>query len=130
VVFYDHFPRGFALPASSFLCRFLDPFRLQPHHIGANAMMTLAAFATLCEAYLGIWPNVELFRRLIYFKTQTAETVPVMCGTASFYAQDRRLPWHKGERVLQEVAALLLPCEESEGGRRPHQSAALRREQA
>jgi hypothetical protein len=32
-------------------------------------MMTLAAFAALCEAYLGIWPNVELFRRLIYFKT-------------------------------------------------------------
>jgi hypothetical protein len=50
-------------------------------------MMTLAAFATLCEAYLGIWPNVELFRRLIYFKTQTAETVPVICGTASFYAR-------------------------------------------
>jgi hypothetical protein len=50
-------------------------------------MMMLAAFATLCEAYLGIWPNVELFRRLIYFKTQTAETVPVICGTASFYAR-------------------------------------------
>jgi hypothetical protein len=48
--------------------------------------MTLAAFATLCEVYLGIWPNVELFRRLIYFKTQTVETVPVICGTASFYA--------------------------------------------
>jgi hypothetical protein len=32
-------------------------------------MMTLAAFAALCEAYLGIWPNVELFRQLIYFKT-------------------------------------------------------------
>jgi hypothetical protein len=50
-------------------------------------MMTLAAFAALCEAYLGIWPNVELFRRLIYFKTQTAKTVPVVCGTASFYAR-------------------------------------------
>jgi hypothetical protein len=87
VVFYDHFPRGFALPVSSFLRRFLDHFRLQPHHIGANAMMTLAAFMTLCEAYLGIWPNIELFRRLIYFKTQTAETVPVKCGTASFYAR-------------------------------------------
>jgi hypothetical protein len=36
---------------------------------------------------LGIWPNVELFRQLIYFKTQTAETVPVICGTASFYAR-------------------------------------------
>jgi hypothetical protein len=87
VVFYDHFPRGFALPVSSFTRLFLDHFRLQPHHIGANTMMILSAFATLCEAYLGIWPNVELFRRLIYFKTQTAETIPVICGTASFYAR-------------------------------------------
>jgi hypothetical protein len=87
VVFYDHFPRGFALPASSFMRQFLDHFHLQPHHIGANAMMVLSAFATLCEAYLGIWPNVELFRRLIYFKTQMAETVLVICGTASFYAR-------------------------------------------
>jgi hypothetical protein len=54
VVFYDHFPRGFALPFSSFMRRFLDHFRLQPHHIGANAMMILFAFVTLCEAYLGI----------------------------------------------------------------------------
>jgi hypothetical protein len=87
VVFYDHFLWGFALPASSFLRQFLDHFHLQPHHIGANAMMTLAAFAALCEAYLGIWPNVELFRRLIYFKTQMADAVPVVCWTASFYAR-------------------------------------------
>jgi hypothetical protein len=87
VVFYDHFPRGFALPVSSFMRLFLDHFRLQPHHIGANAMMILSALATLCEAYLGIWPNVELFRWLIYFKTHTAETVPVICCTASFYAR-------------------------------------------
>jgi hypothetical protein len=86
VVFYDHFPQGFALPTSSFMRQFLDHFHLQPHHLGANAMMTLAAFAALCEAYLGIWPNVELFRQLIYFKTQTAKTIPVICGTASFYA--------------------------------------------
>jgi hypothetical protein len=65
VVFYDHFPRGFALPASSFLHQFLDHFHLQPHHIGANMMMTLVAFVALCEAYLGIWPKVELFRWLI-----------------------------------------------------------------
>jgi hypothetical protein len=87
VVFYDHFPRGFALPASSFMRQFLDHFHLQPHHLGANAMMTLAAFAALCEAYFGFWPNVELFCRLIYFKTQMAETIPVICGTASFYAR-------------------------------------------
>jgi hypothetical protein len=28
VVFYDHFPRGFVLPASSFLRQFLDHFHL------------------------------------------------------------------------------------------------------
>jgi hypothetical protein len=86
VVFYDHFPKGFVLPASDFLWRFLDHFHLQPHHIGANAMMTLAAFVTLYEAYLGIWPSVELFRRLIYFKTKTVDSIPVVCGAASFYA--------------------------------------------
>jgi hypothetical protein len=85
VVFYDHFPRGFALPASDFLWQFMDHFHLKPQHIGANAMMTLAAFTALCEAYLGIWPNVELFRRLIYFKIQTVDAIPVVCGTASFY---------------------------------------------
>jgi hypothetical protein len=86
VVFYDHFSQGFALPASSFMHQFLDHFHLQPHHIGANAMMILSVFVTLCEAYLGIWSNVELFRWLIYFKTQMPETIPVICGTASFYA--------------------------------------------
>jgi hypothetical protein len=69
VVFYDHFPWGFALPAGSFMRQFLGHFHLQPHHIGANAMMVLSAFATLCEAYLGIWPNIELFRWQIFFKT-------------------------------------------------------------
>jgi hypothetical protein len=50
-------------------------------------MMTLSMFATLCEAYLGIWPSVELFRRLLYFKTQTLGSIPVTCGAASFYAR-------------------------------------------
>jgi hypothetical protein len=50
-------------------------------------MMTLATFTALCEAYLGIWPNVELFRWLIYFKTQTADSILVVCGAASFYAR-------------------------------------------
>jgi hypothetical protein len=50
-------------------------------------MMTLAAFVTLCEAYLGIWPSVELFWRLIYIKTQMVDSILVTCGAASFYAR-------------------------------------------
>jgi hypothetical protein len=103
VVFYDHFPRGFALPASNFLRQFMDHFHLQLHHIRANAMMTLAAFATLCEAYLGIWPNVELFRRLIYFKTQTAESIPVVCGAASLYTRkNASFPGPKGKESCKK----------------------------
>jgi hypothetical protein len=87
VVFFEHFRRGFALPASNFLRQFWDHFHLQTHHIEANAMMTLSAFATLYEAYLSNWPNVELFRRLLYFKTQMADSIQVTCGAASFYAR-------------------------------------------
>jgi hypothetical protein len=36
---------------------------------------------------LGIWPNIELFRRLFYFKTQTLDLIPVTCVAASFYAR-------------------------------------------
>jgi hypothetical protein len=49
-------------------------------------MMTLAAFVTLCEAYLDIWPSVELFWWLIYFKTQMVDLIPMTCGATSFYA--------------------------------------------
>jgi hypothetical protein len=87
VVFFKHFRRGFSLPANSYLQQFLDHFHLKPHHIGANMMMTMSMFATLCEAYLGIWPNVELLQRHFYFQTQTLDSIPVTCGAASFYAR-------------------------------------------
>jgi hypothetical protein len=48
-------------------------------------MMTLGAFAALCKAYLGIWPNVKLFQRLIYFKTEMTDSLLVVCRAASFY---------------------------------------------
>jgi hypothetical protein len=46
VVFIAHFERGFGLPASDFFRDFLDTYDLQPHHIPANAVMILSAFAT------------------------------------------------------------------------------------
>jgi hypothetical protein len=54
VVFVAHFERGFALPASDFFRDFLIYYGLQPHHLSANAMMTLSAFATFCKGYAGI----------------------------------------------------------------------------
>ena len=61
VVFTSHFARGFGLPASTFLRSFLDYYHLQLHHLGANAIMLLAAFATFCEGYLGVRPSIGLW---------------------------------------------------------------------
>jgi hypothetical protein len=59
VVFISHFERGFALPVSDFFWDFLDHYDLQPHHLLANAVMTLSAFAAFCEGYAGIEPFVK-----------------------------------------------------------------------
>jgi hypothetical protein len=38
----------------SFFRDLLDTYDLQPHHIPANAMMILSAFAAFCEGFTGI----------------------------------------------------------------------------
>jgi hypothetical protein len=58
VVFISHFERGFALPVSDFFRDFLENYSLQPHHLPANAVMILSAFAAFCEGYAGIEPFV------------------------------------------------------------------------
>ena len=60
VVFLTHFERGFGLPASTFFHAFLEFFGLQPHHLGAGAIVQLSGFMTLCEGYLGVKPTVDL----------------------------------------------------------------------
>ena len=49
VVFLTHFKRGFGPPASTFYRAFLEFFGLQPHHLGAGAIVQLSGFVTLCE---------------------------------------------------------------------------------
>jgi hypothetical protein len=56
VIFISHFERGFGLPVSDFFWDFLDTYDLQPHHLPANAVMILSAFAAFCEGFAGIEP--------------------------------------------------------------------------
>lgn len=60
VVFLVHFACGFGLPASHFFRRFLGFYGLQPHHLGANSILQLAAFIAFCEGYVGLQPYVDL----------------------------------------------------------------------
>ena len=87
VVFGAHFDRGLGLPASPFLRQFLDFFGLQPHHLPANAFVTLSCYVAFMEGYAGLWPDVEFWSRLFYLKTQTADGHMRACGAASIYSR-------------------------------------------
>jgi hypothetical protein len=88
VVFYTHCTRGFGLPASPFFRAFCEFFGLQPHHLGANAVLALASFACYCEAYVGVWPTVDLWAKFFYLRVQKASLKGqemAACGAASIY---------------------------------------------
>ena len=94
VMFEAHVERGLALPASNFFSDLLEYFGLLPQHLSANSIMQLSAFAVLCEVYLGIWPNLDLFSRLFYLrarfkpnpeKLEELHEVPVDCSSAVVY---------------------------------------------
>jgi hypothetical protein len=73
VVFIAHFERGFALPMSDFFRDFLDYFDLQPHHLPANAVMTLSAFAAFCEGYADIEPFVQGWSKYFQLWKQSSQ---------------------------------------------------------
>jgi hypothetical protein len=54
VVFIAHFGQGFGLPASDFFRDFLNTYDLQPHHVPANVVMILSAFAAFYEGFASI----------------------------------------------------------------------------
>ena len=87
VVFLTHFERGFGLPASGFFRSFLDFFGLQPHHLPANAIVSLSAFTAFFEGYLGLWPTVEMWSKFFHLRKQTIpgpDPKPmVSCGSVS-----------------------------------------------
>lgn len=70
VVFVSHFERGFWPPVSDFTRHFFNHFGLQPHHLPANAILTLSAFITCRENYLGLWPSVDLWAKYFMFRPQ------------------------------------------------------------
>jgi hypothetical protein len=70
VVFVAHFERGFGLPVSNFTRNFMECFQLQPHHLPANAIMTISTFISFCEAYLSLWPSINLWAKYFQFRQQ------------------------------------------------------------
>ena len=91
-MFYTHVERGLGLPVSSFFNEFLHFYGLQPHHLGANCITQLSCFVTLCEAYLGVWPSMELFGMFFFLRSQTTAGHQRDCGSVSISSKGAPLP--------------------------------------
>jgi hypothetical protein len=52
---------GFSVSSHRFLCSLLQFYGLELHHLTASGILHIAAFVTLCEAYMGIEPHFNLW---------------------------------------------------------------------
>jgi hypothetical protein len=44
--------QGFSLPPSDFFAEILKKYKLQPHNISPNSILTMSKHVTLCEGHL------------------------------------------------------------------------------
>jgi hypothetical protein len=58
VVFYEP---GFGMPSHQFLHSLLQFYGLELHHLIPSGILHMEAFVTLCEAYMRIEPNFNLW---------------------------------------------------------------------
>jgi hypothetical protein len=93
VVITSHFERGFGLSASDFFLRFLNFYKLHPHHLPGNAVFYLSSFVSFMEGFVGLWPTVETFARFYNLWINSI--------------QDPKLPLPK--RVVQCGACIITP---------------------
>jgi hypothetical protein len=66
VSFFSFYKRGLGHPAHRFLLELLNEWELELQHLNPKGVLYLAGFVTLCEGFLGIDPNVNMFGAFFY----------------------------------------------------------------
>ena len=61
VIFEDYFIRGFSLPVSSFFQELLVAWAISLCNLPPNAVLHISIFIYLCECWLGIPADTDLF---------------------------------------------------------------------
>jgi hypothetical protein len=64
VSFMAFHERGFGVPASHFMRVLLHYYKVELHHLAPNSISQAAIFAAVCEGYLGIEPQWNLWLHL------------------------------------------------------------------
>jgi hypothetical protein len=63
VTLAEFYRRGFGMPAHDFLHSVLRELSIRLHHFHPEGLLHLARFVFLCEGFLGVAPQLSLFRR-------------------------------------------------------------------
>jgi hypothetical protein len=75
--------RGFGVPASPFMRALLHYYKVELHHLAPNAVAQAAIFMAVCEGYLGMDPQwnlwLHLFRRSSSPRRRRSEGRSVRC---------------------------------------------------
>ena len=79
---------GLVLPLSAFLVAVLADYGLLLAHLHPNAVLLLAIFQYLCETFVGIHPNVALFRHYYYPRVEGE----ALSGSITFRLWDGKPP--------------------------------------
>jgi hypothetical protein len=61
VTFVAFYEQGFGTPSHWFLRSLLRYYDLELHNLTPSGVLHIASFMTLCEAYLGIDPEIDLW---------------------------------------------------------------------
>jgi hypothetical protein len=70
IAFASYFEWRLGLLCSAFFSGLQHYYRIQLHHLTPNSLVHISIFMHLCEAFLVIEPNFELFRFLFHLKPQ------------------------------------------------------------
>ena len=81
VSFLTFHERGLGYPAHWFLRGLLNEWGLELQHLNPTRVLNIAGFVAVCEAFLGMEPHADFFRRMFSGRALTvgnpAEIAPV-----------------------------------------------------
>jgi hypothetical protein len=61
---------GFGVPSQQFLCSLLQFYGLELHHLTPSGILQMAAFVTLCEAYIAIDSHFDMWNYFFHIRQQ------------------------------------------------------------
>jgi hypothetical protein len=125
VSFTTFYEWGFSMPPHWFLCLLLWYYSLECHHLSPLGVLHIAAFVTLCEAYLVIDPELDLCKYFFHvWRSQDPKAELMISGATVIHVKEGHevepyleisMPrsmkgWRKKWFYLKNDASVLLPA--------------------